>query len=153
MWNAVSPGFELVSSCPFPATITITPRLVLYTGHSLGVSYPSEEKQSVYSTASTSWVTSLGTMNLFFSITLPHSHIANSTKELFWDTCFWLVFKLPWCKSNRKFIRNPLEEIRLILSIRSWRTEVSYSWSVGIDDTKDLSRFIRFVTRTNEKKW
>ena len=25
MWNAVSPGFELVSPCPIPATITITP--------------------------------------------------------------------------------------------------------------------------------
>ena len=26
MWNAISPGFELVSPCPIPATITITPR-------------------------------------------------------------------------------------------------------------------------------
>ena len=26
MWNANSPGFELVSPCPIPATITITPR-------------------------------------------------------------------------------------------------------------------------------
>ena len=26
MWNAISPGFELVSLCPIPATITITPR-------------------------------------------------------------------------------------------------------------------------------
>ena len=25
MWNAISPGFELVSPCPIPATITITP--------------------------------------------------------------------------------------------------------------------------------
>ena len=25
MWNTISPGFELVSPCPFPATITITP--------------------------------------------------------------------------------------------------------------------------------
>ena len=26
MWNAFSPGFELISPCPFPTTITITPR-------------------------------------------------------------------------------------------------------------------------------
>ena len=26
MWNAISPGFELVSPCPIPTTITITPR-------------------------------------------------------------------------------------------------------------------------------
>ena len=26
MWNAISPGFELVSLCPIPTTITITPR-------------------------------------------------------------------------------------------------------------------------------
>ena len=26
MWNVISPGFELVSPCPIPATITITPR-------------------------------------------------------------------------------------------------------------------------------
>ena len=26
MWNAISPGFELVSLCPIPATITITPQ-------------------------------------------------------------------------------------------------------------------------------
>ena len=26
MWNAISPGIELVSPCPIPATITITPR-------------------------------------------------------------------------------------------------------------------------------
>ena len=26
MWNAISSGFELVSPCPIPATITITPR-------------------------------------------------------------------------------------------------------------------------------
>ena len=25
MWNAISPGYELVSLCPIPATITITP--------------------------------------------------------------------------------------------------------------------------------
>ena len=29
MWNAISPGFELVSPCPIPATITITPRALL----------------------------------------------------------------------------------------------------------------------------
>ena len=29
MWNAITPGFELVSPCPIPATITITPRAVL----------------------------------------------------------------------------------------------------------------------------
>ena len=27
MWNAISPGFELVSPSPIPATITITPRM------------------------------------------------------------------------------------------------------------------------------
>ena len=30
MWNAISPGFELVSPCPIPATITITPRIPFY---------------------------------------------------------------------------------------------------------------------------
>ena len=30
MWNAFSPGFELVSPCPIPATITITPRAPPY---------------------------------------------------------------------------------------------------------------------------
>ena len=30
MWNAISPGFELVSPCPIPATITITPRAPPY---------------------------------------------------------------------------------------------------------------------------
>ena len=30
MWNAISPGFELVSPCPIPTTITITPRAPPY---------------------------------------------------------------------------------------------------------------------------
>ena len=37
MWNAISPGFELVSPCPIPATITITPRALpffLFPSHS-----------------------------------------------------------------------------------------------------------------------
>ena len=29
MWNAICPGFELVSPCPIPATITITPLRVI----------------------------------------------------------------------------------------------------------------------------
>ena len=30
MWNAISPEFELVSPCPIPTTITITPRALLW---------------------------------------------------------------------------------------------------------------------------
>ena len=35
MWNAFSPGFELVSPCPIPATITITPRAPMFVNASL----------------------------------------------------------------------------------------------------------------------
>ena len=55
MWNAIIPGFELESPCPFPTTLTITPRappdgLMSYqdTRDGGAGSYPSAEMRLVY---------------------------------------------------------------------------------------------------------
>ena len=87
MWNAISPGFELVSPCPIPATITITPRapLQLIDPHSYGhnsLSFPFSWAAQPWSPASLGHVPHL-------SIFSPTDLISN-----------WLNFLSPGLYNN-----------------------------------------------------
>ena len=95
--------------------------------------------------------TSLGTMNSSSNMVLYHpTQNLQKNGSGRWGYLFLIVWKLPWCKSNRKFMGNPQEEIKKMLSIKTWTIEASHYWNVGISVTRDL--YI-WYTNTVLLKW
>ena len=109
MWNAFSPGFELVSPCPIPATITITPRHPTVMTVTLCLSCSLDA--GVHSIG-----VSEGPLGRVW-LSLPH--LVSSCLELYWQLLAtalarrtqlnYIIFWLPLDLWNRMFNRHQAE--------------------------------------------